>query len=355
MTSAFSTRTTRALLAFSILALSVLTVARQYERLHPDFFATTQMPRHVAVMQGTAPDPLQFRPLSEWLVEGALRAARALHVPRPDHVAFLGVRALQNALLLFLAALLYGRLTRYWLSALIGLSLLAWSMTQATYNSDLSFNTYMDLTVYLAAALLILARRPVWLLPLMLVAALNRETSGLVPVMLLLSAPLLAPAGPARLRLYGLAAAAFLIYAATTVGLHLYYGPRPTFHPYGHSAGLDLLLYNLHRRRVWLELLATFGVLPLLAACTWRRWPPLVRAWFWAIVPAWFLIHACLAYLDETRYMLIPLAVVFLPGLLAGIAAPAETAPLSSPPVPTRDSPLASRDSASVDNLPPPA
>jgi hypothetical protein len=328
--TAFATPATRALLVFSILALTVLTVARQVERLHPDFLRSVQMERHNAVLQGTAPNPLQYRPLSEWLVEAAYRAVKALHLPRPDHVAFLGFRTVQNVLILLLAAGLYGRLTRYWLASLVGLSLLAFSMTQATYQSDLSFNTYTDLAAYLAAALLIWYRRPLWLLPLMVVAALNRETSGLIPFMLLLSAPFLAPSRPARLRLYGIAAAAFLIYLVVTVGLHWYYGPRPDFHAFGHPAGLDLLSYNLHRRRMWLEMLGTFGVVPFLAALLWRRWPPVLRACFWAVVPVWFLVHPLLAYLSETRYMLVPQAVIFIPGLLVGLAAPPEVAPPSA-------------------------
>jgi hypothetical protein len=325
-------------LAVAIVLLTVLTVARQVERLPVS--QNTEIERHNAVLQGTAPSPWQYRPLSEWVVEGARRAARALRLPRPDHLAFLGVRALQNALLLLLAALLYGRLTRSWMAALIGLSVLAYSLTQSTYGSDLSFNTYADLAVYLAAALLICARRPGWIIPLMVIGALNRETSGLIPFMLLLSAPALAPDRPGKLRLYWLAAAALLVYAVVTVGLHLYYGPRPYYLPYGHPPGLDLLRYNLHRRRMWLEMLGTFGIIPLLAALVWRRWPPLLRAFFWAIVPVWFIVHPLLAYLSETRYMLVPQAVVFIPGMLAGIAAvvcPREINPKSGERSPAGD------------------
>ena len=53
--------------------------------------------------------------------------------------------------------------------------------------SDIQFNTFFDVTFYLLAGLCILQKRFVWIVPITLLAALNRETSGLIPFLLMFS------------------------------------------------------------------------------------------------------------------------------------------------------------------------
>jgi hypothetical protein len=346
----FASGKTKAVLALAILLLTLLTVFRQIDHLGPDYYhpglayvENNQLVRHNNVLQGRAPAPWQYRPLSEWMAEALLRAVRALGLPHPVLVAFIGLRLVQNALIFLLAALLYVRLTRSWLAALLGLAVLGWSMTQALYDSDLAFNTYLDVVFYLTAALLIWDRRPLWIVPLMVLAAFNRETSGLLPLLLLLSAPLLASDRAGRLSIYRMAVAAFLIYAVIVLGLRLHWpGPRP-FAAYGLSPGWGILTYNTLRVRPWAELLCTFSLIPLLAALAWRQWPPLVRVFFWAILPIWLLVLGLAGFLEEARYMLIPQALIFIPGMLSGLVpSPGDTGLQTCVP-------------AAVDNAPPPA
>ena len=84
---------------------------------------------------------------------------------------------LQNAALFLLAAFFYRRLGLSERAAACGMAVLAWAIVHSFFNSDLSFNTFSDILFYLIAGLLILARRDMWILPLSVLAILNRETS----------------------------------------------------------------------------------------------------------------------------------------------------------------------------------
>ena len=149
------------------------------------FIKIKQMENHVDVMQGDAGDPWQYRLLSDYLAEALLRFVTWIGYPRPGISAFVLFRFLQNLLIFCLAALYYRKLGLNHYLTLLGMSILAWGMTHALYDSDLSFNLYTDIAFYLIAGILILKRKYVWTIPLVVLAAFNRETSGLIPFMLL--------------------------------------------------------------------------------------------------------------------------------------------------------------------------
>src|SRR5262249_54500830 len=111
--------------------------------------------------------------------------ARALPFAHSVAVVLIAFRLLQNLALFLLAAAYYRRLGIPVYAALIGLSILAWSISYSYYDADVQFNTWFDVSFYLAAALAIMARRDWLILPITILAALNRETGGLVPMMLL--------------------------------------------------------------------------------------------------------------------------------------------------------------------------
>ena len=52
----------------------------------------------------------------------------------------------------------------------------------------------------------------------------------------------------------------------------------------------------------------------------YRKWPLELRAFFWVIVPVWFLVHAFGSVMAETRLLLVPQAMVFIPGALLCLA-----------------------------------
>jgi hypothetical protein len=86
--------------------------------------------------------------------------------------------------------------------------------------------------------------------------------------------------------------------------------------PYGHMPGIALFRYNAFRTATWRQFLATLGVVPFLALAGYRRWPASIRVFFWVVVTVWFLVHIVGAVMAESRLLLVPQALVFIPAAL---------------------------------------
>ncbi|MCF6287491.1 MAG: hypothetical protein L3K26_20255 [Candidatus Hydrogenedentes bacterium] len=279
------------------------------------------MPRLEAVVAGEAPAPWQYRVLTDNLVVAVCRAAEFVGIPRPVGITFGALRLLQNMAIFALAFFYYRKLGLHTYALIIGLSALAWGMTQSNYGSDLAFNAYTDILFYLGAALVLLHRRYEWLIPITVLAALNRETSGLLPVMALVCAVPLFHAARQDHDLRRNAVIALGLYAAIQIALWLNFGVREwVVHPSGATPGLSMLHYNLGNDAAWGHVAGTLGIVPLLALLSYRSWHPLLRPLFWAVAPAWILIHLFCAPLDESRVLLLPQVLVFIPGMLCGLA-----------------------------------
>jgi hypothetical protein len=231
-------------------------------------------------------------------------------------IGFMGVRVLQNLVIFALMWLLLRRFGFGGRASALGLGLLAWAMTQSLFNTGLSFNTYGDLAFYLAAAILILDRRYTWVVPLTVLAALNRETSGLIPVMLIAVAVAYGVRTPDGRRALRSGLAALVAFVVTVVAVRLVVGSAPLFKPFGLSPGWDYVSYNLHQGLTWEYLFRTLNIVPLIALTAVRQWPRELKAFAVAIVPVWLVIHLCASILAESRLLLVPLAVVFIPGAL---------------------------------------
>jgi hypothetical protein len=313
-----------ALVVALIVFLSGATVFVQYRELghvipHVNSVAYLQVferGTHEATIQGEGVDPWEYRLLSNWGAQVGLEVARDLGFHHPYVVGFIGFRVVQN-LLIFAA--LWTLLRRFGfdrLASSFGLGLLAWAMTQALHNTGLAFNTYGDLAFYLIAAILILDRRYAWIVPLSVVGALNRETSGLIPVMLIavgIAHGARTADGRRALR-YG--AAALAGWAITIGSVRLIVGSAPLFKPFNLSPGLDYLKYNLRSGLTWEYLFRTLNVVPFVALAALPRWPRELKVFAVAIVPVWAIAHLLASILAETRLLLVPYAVVFVPGAL---------------------------------------
>ena len=225
-------------------------------------------------------------------------------------------RVVQNLLIFILVSKYYKKLGLDDYVTLLGMSILAWAMTHSLYDSDLAFNTYSDVIFYLAAALSILYHRYIWVISITVFAALNRETSGLIPL-LLVSYGWYTHGEKKSIRgSIQIAIIAWTLYAVCFVGLRIFFGQRELVLGYGHGPGFDYLLYNITRHITYVQLFATFGMLPFMSLISFPRWPPSLKAFFWAIVPVWLLIHPFVGIIAETRYFLVPLTLVFIPGAL---------------------------------------
>jgi hypothetical protein len=306
-----------------VFLLSLLMVSYQIKFMTLEWYETTQWERTVRVIEGKSGTPWQYRLFTEGSVYLTVKVFEAVGVPRPIGVAFVLIRLLQNTLAFTLAVLFYRKLGMTVMEGLLGVSLLAFGMCHGLYDGDLTFNTYTDISIFLTAGLLILNGRFGWLIPLMLIAPFNRETSGCIPFMLLFSQLQLRPRlhVPKRvLIIFGVCLGLWMLFVGG-MRLPFIFGVRDYIIPTSGKSpgGGALLLSNLTWWRTWVFLFATVGLMPLLALVSWKGWPEGLKRFFWAVVPVWFPIHFACAHAAETRLFLVPQVLIFMPGALLGI------------------------------------
>ena len=286
-----------------------------------DYLSTgNQLLRHQAIMNGDAGNPWQYRILAPYLIEIGIKVMRRLSVTDPVAVTFILFRIAQDALIFWLAFAYYQKLGLSFLQSVMGMVILSWGMSYSHYDSDLQFSTFFDVIFYLLAGLALLNNRVVWIIPISILAALNRETSGLIPFLLLASA--VACPGQTRKKVLLTFFLSIFAYFLIYLGLRAFYGEQELIIPYGHHHGLDLLLYNLFRIITWHNLISTLNFVPLIALAGYRKWPAALKMFFWTVVPVWLLVHSFGAVLAETRLLLVPQALIFIPGALIAVAQP---------------------------------
>ncbi len=307
---------------------SLFTVFVQVRELGIPYLQGRQLNRHTVVLEGTAPGHWQYRLLSTYLVEWTLELFKTLGIPFPIVSAFIVFRIVQNIIIFVLAGVYYDRLGLPDYHIMFGLTCLAWGMSHALYGSDLQFSTYSDMIFYLLAGLVILHSQYLWIVPITILAALNRGTSGLIPFML-------GSVGVSELlqrkqwdkntqKIAGIALTALACYGGIILGLRYSLGPRPPFYPYGVHFGMELFVYNVGRIITWTQVFATVGVLPILALISIHRWPSVLKLFLITIVPIWLLIHSFFSVMGETRNLLVPYALIVVPGALCGLIPPSK-------------------------------
>ncbi len=305
----------RLLIFFLALVLAVVTVKLQLNSLHGgmSYLYGGQLQRHTDVLAGKAPNPWQYRVLSEIMAEGFIDLFRFLQVQDPIGFGFIAFRLLQNMAIFLLAFALYRQISTSKLFPWIGIALLACTIKNGFFDNDLSFNTYFDVIFYQIAVLLILRHRYFWVALLMIPAALNRETSGVIPFLML--AALLD-----NLRVFQKKYIPFylsiVIFALIFFGLRFLYPDRPIYIPYKQTPGYQLLLYNLTRSFTWDQLFHTLGFAPPLGLIFFFVLPKLWQRFFLVLCPVWLGIHAFLSVMGETRLFFVPQAIIFIPAAL---------------------------------------
>jgi hypothetical protein len=280
----------------------------------------TEITAQRAILDGVAGNPLQYRVLTVYLWVGLLQAFAALGLPHHIYLSFVGLRIAEDTAIFVLAFAYYRALGLSTANGFIALSLLAWGMSYGNRNSDLRFDTYLDVAFYLLAALCILRERYLVVVALMALAALNRETSGLIPVLLLAHFLARSRRREGRFRLESrealIVSAAFAVYAAVFVAVRLAYPAQALVIPHGSPPGLPLFLFNVSEWLTWVQLFAVLGILPVLAVFGYRYWPMPLRVFAFSLVPMWVVIHSFAAVMAESRLFLVPQALVIVPGAM---------------------------------------
>jgi hypothetical protein len=295
-----------------LILLSLFSVYLQFENPEIKGRLDIQISRHNAVIAGVSLNPWQYRVLAEWLIEALVRVAGIFGSTDPYFGVFAVLRTAQN---LSIFALFYAYLRRSGFSgnvSLMGIMFLTGSMLNSFHQSDLSFNTYFDVIFYLCSALLILNNLFVWLPFVTIFASLNRETSGLIP---LLGLSALTNFRGDRVKSVSVAFSLFL-WGVIFILLRILYPGRELFIPYGYHPGFELLTYNLTLPSLHM-LLRFFSFAPFVGLIYYRHSPPFLRRVFIAIVPIWFLVHFPGSVVSEARLFLVPQLLVFIPMFLA--------------------------------------
>jgi hypothetical protein len=261
-------------------------------------------------------NPWQYRIFSTYFSEAVADAVLFVIPTLGKGMAFLGLRFIQNVAIFLLAGLYFRKLGigNPWLR-LTGNLILGFGMAHSTFASDLSINTYFDITFYLIAALLILKGRYFWVVPLMFLAALNRETSALIPLMLIIPAINLKERLIDRKRFWaGVAGGAVFIIVFFSV--RAYYGYREPMGVNDMTNVMEFFIYNLKFKRMYVHLIGTLAFLPIVVILFLNKLSPALRTYFWIVVPAWFVIHLCYSAAVESRLFLVPQALIFVPAFL---------------------------------------
>ena len=300
--------------------LSIATVYAQVNDVSVRFIRIQQEKVHLQMMSGVAGNPWQYRILADWMISFLIPVVNRLEIARPEITSFIAFRFLQCMLIFVAAGIYYRKLGLSLMANLLGLSILAWGMSYSLYNSDLSFNNYFDVAFYLMAASLIMSERFIWTIPLMFLAAFNRETSALIPVMLVTHVYFSEGAKEKMKPALLYALAGIVIFAVIFVGLRYYYGEQIFLTADGYYPGFGLMYLNLKRAITWEQILITFGILPILALFAYAEWPKSLKIFFWTVVPIWVAVHFFSSLVAETRLLLVPYALIFIPAVLFGIA-----------------------------------
>ena len=144
------------LTAVFIVILSVAVVEGQIASVGFRFINVQQIKFHQKMLDGIAGNPWQYRIFSDILLVPFRSIFWRLGIPNPDASAFISFRFVQSLLILTCAEIYYKKLGINPFLNFIGLSILAWGMSNSLYNSELSFNTFFDIAFFLVAAILIL-------------------------------------------------------------------------------------------------------------------------------------------------------------------------------------------------------
>ena len=303
-------------------------------------------------------NPWQYRLLCPMIIEGAkwtydhtidkvIPLEKVIHFPEKpapdsqvfqsqlqskDKLIYLGIfilfRAVLNACIYGLSFILLSIFIKSnWLKA-FALLFISFSLGSAVHNSDLSFNTYLDVVLYLLAACVMLYRKNPWWIPVITLAGvLNRETALLIPALYLVEkmewrglSKIKLPA-PSVMLITGVS---LIVYVICFVGIRLYYGyraPEPVFDNQV-MVGLPMLRVNLFSGQAvksYFEMYGALGVLPFTPLFTFRHNSRVLQNWFIILVPAWVSIHLLTSIAAESRCYLVPFLVVLLPMLLQKI------------------------------------
>ncbi|MEX0635155.1 MAG: hypothetical protein WD135_00195, partial [Ferruginibacter sp.] len=208
-------------------------------------------------------------------------------------IIFVFFRLLQHLFIFYLAWKLWSYFVKSKWLIFLGINFLALALGNAVTVADLSFNTYMDIILYLLTAnIIVFKKNKNWILPIALVAAFNRETGILIPALFFISQTDFTSFNFKKFNLktiqfpkkstWLVTIAAYIIFFCIFIGLRIYFGYREQ-QIWKVPAGLPMLKLNLLSAvgvKAYLELIGTFAVIPLIILYNFKQFPHLLKKWF---------------------------------------------------------------------------
>jgi hypothetical protein len=349
---------------FVVLCFTLLSFYPIYKNFY-NGAAVSTYERHIAIIEGRSEyfNPWQYRILCPFIIEGMMWVYNntidkvypieknfQFHFeqtsePTPETKKFIELLQTKGAIKYMVIFLLFRFslnflvftfafcLWRYFVSntwlIFAGLMFLSLAMGNAVIASDLTFNTYLDNVFYLiTACLIVYNKNPLWIIPITVLAAFNRETALLIPFMLLISNMNFSSFNIVRfniksirfprLSIWIITGVCYLLFISIFIGVRLYYGYVPA-QVWKAAPGIQMIKLNLFSTvavKSFFELSGVFSVIPLIIFYKWRSIPILLRTWFLLIIPIWLSVHIYSVVIYQTRLFLVPLIIIMVPILL---------------------------------------
>jgi hypothetical protein len=243
-------------------------------------------------------------------------------------IVFLGFRFLQNVLLIILCFKYFSLFVKNKMLVALGVMLSVLFMGNGVVDSDLTFNTYMDITLYILAGIVIVKNlNPLWIIPLTVVGSLNRETALFIPVLYFFTYftwadwPSIKNLITNNLKVIGVTSISVVFFFIIFISIRMYYGLQPVS-TWRVNAGWPMLKLNLFSSvsiKTYMELFGIMGFLPLWALLIFSRMHKNLRIFFLVLIPVWFGIHFVSAIAYQTRLFLVPTLLVLVPAILENI------------------------------------
>jgi hypothetical protein len=293
------------------LGLSLLLVQLHGEMVNFGPKAGKRAERHEQILQGEGASPWAYRLAVPWMAEasGAVVELAGLPERRATELAYLFWRWVFT----FGLFLLFHRYLGHWVPPpypLLGTLLLAGLHGPAFAHYWFQPASSLDLLLWTAAAVITLEGRWPWILPLMLLGGINRETSVFI---VLIHGALCwgrVPLGALLPRVAALAVAWALPFGAVRVLV----GSAEWSHA---LPALGMLPTNLGQPAWLLYAACLWGVLWVLPALRWRALPPRLRALVLVMLP-YLALQLYFGRIREVR-LLLPMGLALIPVLLLAL------------------------------------
>jgi hypothetical protein len=240
-------------------------------------------------------------------------------------VVFVLFRFLEHLLIFWLAFKYFSLFVKNQALIILGVMLVPIFMANGVMDSDLAFNSYMDVILYLWAGIVIVKDLNWWWIVLISVlGAFNRETSLLIPVIFFFSkvewtnlkaVPVFLKD---NIKLIAVCVTATVLFLAIFVSVRVYYGYQPQTQ-WRVPAGPQMLKLNLFSGvavKSYNEIFGVLGFLPIWCLLFFKQMNRNLKIFFIALVPVWFAVHFISVVAYQGRLFLVPCFLVFLPAVL---------------------------------------